>query len=127
MPRCKVDPALQDQVHRFISDSGLTTNGAAVNLGINRATFWRFCDTGKASPRTKQQLRNALEKRNRCATESVSVDSDVPAAQVPIAVQLLADRELDQIKRACEGVLALISAYKAQRAGKEEVDRLPVL
>lgn len=120
MPKCNDDPALQHQVQRFISESGLTTNGAAVKLGINRTTFWRFCDTGRATPRTKVRLRNALEKRSKRATESVSFESDdssSPAIQAPALLGLLADRELKQIRRACEGVLALIDVYEAQRAG----------
>ena len=120
MPKCKVDPALQEQVHRFIISNRLTTNGAAAILGINRTTFWRFCDTGKASPRTKLRLHNALEKRNKQAAESVLVDADeseVPPVPAPALLRHLGDQDLKQIRRACEGVLALIDVYEAQRSG----------
>lgn len=116
MPKCKIDPALRDQVHRFISDSGLTINGAAVRLDINRTTFWRFCETGKASARTKLRLRDALEKRNTSATNNDSDASNMTPTQVPALLRLMEDRELKQIRRACEGVLALIDVYEAQRA-----------
>lgn len=122
MPRCKVDPALRDQVYRFISISGLTINGAAIELGINRTTFWRFCETGRATSRTRLRLCSALEKRNKRSTESVSVNSDAsdsPAIQAPAMLRLLAERELKQIRRACEGVLALIDVYEAQHAGQK--------
>lgn len=123
MPKCKVDSTLQSQVQRFIRDRGLTINGAATNLGINRTTFWRFCDTGKASPKTKLQLRNALEKRNEHAAQSVSFDANevIPASREPALLEFLADRELKQIRRACEGVLALIDVYEARRSGQKKI------
>lgn len=39
MPKCEADPVLQDQVHRFMKENGLTVSGAAVKLGVDRLHF----------------------------------------------------------------------------------------
>lgn len=123
MPKCEVDLVLKDRVHRFISTNRVTINGAAAKLGLNRTTFWRFCDTGRASSKTKLQIHNALEKRNKNLDEDVSLDSasvsNAPVNRTPTLPRFLADRELKQIRRACEGVLALIEVYEAQHAGQK--------
>jgi hypothetical protein len=40
---------------------------------------------------------------------------------------MLADRELRQIRKACEGVLALLNVYEAQRGvGQKKLNARPV-
>lgn len=121
MPRCEVDSVLLEQMHRFMRENRLTVSGAAAKLGVDRTTLWRFCDSGKARDDTKARYRESLAKRNMIVGECVSdgaVDADALAVQARPGFQgLLADRELRQIRRACEGVLALLDAYEAQQMG----------
>lgn len=123
MPKCEVDPVLQDQMRRFMSENGLTVSGAAAQLGVDRTTFWRFCDSGRARDDTRALYREALAKRNKDAAARVAddaVDTDVLAVQARSAVQgALADRELRLIRKACEGVLALLDVYEAHSLGRK--------
>lgn len=120
MPKCEVDSVLQDQVHRFVSEKGLTVNGAATLLGVNRTTFWRFHETGEALGSTRARIREALANRKKCTAASLADDAvgtNVSENQTsPLRQGVLADRELKQIRNACEGVLALLNVYEAQRS-----------
>ncbi len=121
MPKCAVDSVLLEQMHCFIRENRLTVSGAAARLGVDRTTLWRFCSSGKARDDTKALYQEALLKRNVIAGGYVSddaVDADALAVQAPSGSQgLLADRELKRIRRACEGVLALLDVYEAQQMG----------
>jgi hypothetical protein len=119
MPKCDMDPVLQDQLHRFMSENELTRCAAAARLGVERTTLWRFCETGRARGDTRARFREALEKCNMEARLSVAgdavgaVDPVVPPVRA-VSRGVLADRELKQIRKACEGVLALLDVYEAQ-------------
>lgn len=121
MPKCEADHVLQDQVRRFMSVNALTCSGAAAKLGVDRTTFWRFCDSGRARADTRALYREALEKCNENATDGVAgyaIETDALAVQGRRASQgRPADLELKLIRRACEGVLALLDAYEAQSLG----------
>lgn len=123
MPKCEVDSVLYDQVHRFMIENSLTISGGATTLGVDRTTFWRFCDTGRARRDTRTLYREALEKRNRKSATSVvddAIDANAPAAQARPSLQgVLAGRELRQIRKACQGVLALLDVYEAQSMGRK--------
>jgi predicted DNA-binding protein (UPF0251 family) len=120
MPKCEVDTALQDQVHRFVGEYGLTVNGAATMLGVNRTTFWRFHETGEALSTTRARIREALANRQKANAARVADDAVGTGASEhqarPMLQGVLADRELKQIRRACEGVLALLNVYEAQQS-----------
>jgi hypothetical protein len=120
MPKCEVDSALQDQVRDFVSESKLTVSGAAKILGVDRTTFWRFYNTGKARDDTKVQFRDALANRNKKAARPAADDShraDAMGGQMgPQLPGDLTDREIRRLRRACEGVLTLLNAYEVQRA-----------
>lgn len=119
MPKCEVDRVLQDQVNRFVSQNGLTVSGAAAELGVDRTTFWRFCDSGKARGDTRALYREALEKRNKNPATRVAYDADALAGRARAALQRgLVDHELKLIRTACEGVLVLLDVYEAQSLGK---------
>lgn len=119
MPKCEVDRVLQDRVNRFVRESGLTVCGAASELGVDRTTFWRFCDSGRARSDTRAQYREALEKRNNNPATSVAYDADALARRARAALQRgLVDHELKLIRTACEGVLMLLDVYEAQSLGK---------
>jgi hypothetical protein len=125
VPKCKVDSILQDQVHRFVRENGITVNGAATVLGMNRTTFWRFHETGEALGSTRARIREALENRNNCTTGRVAYDAvggDAGEQQArPILQGMPDENELMQIRRACEGVLALLNAYEAQQSLPEKL------
>lgn len=125
MPKCEVDTLLQDQVRHFVSENGLTVNGAATLLGVNRTTFWRFHETGGALSSTRSRIREALANRNKHATVRVTDDA-VRAGERRHQARSLprgarANRELKQIRKACEVVLALLNVYEAQQATAREV------
>jgi hypothetical protein len=125
MPKCEADHILQDQVRHFMNKNRLTISGAAVRLGVDRTTFWRFCESGRALGDTKALYREALEKCNKKNETNVvpvaddGIEADALAVQVPLASQgVLADRELKLIRKACEGLLALLDVYEAQSLGR---------
>lgn len=120
MPKCEIDSVLQGQVHRFVSENGLTVNGAATLLGVNRTTFWRFHGTGEALSHTRARIREALANRKKCtavlvADDAVGTDASKHQAR-PILQEVLADHELKQIRKACEGVLTLLNVYESQQS-----------
>lgn len=121
MPKCEVDSVLLEKMHRFMRENRLTVSGTAAMLGVDRTTLWRFCDSGRARDDTKALYQEALSKRNTIAGGCVSddaVDAGALAVQARSGLQgLLADRELRRIRRACEGVLALLDVYEAQQMG----------
>jgi hypothetical protein len=120
MPKCEPDSVLQDQVRLFVSKNGLTVNGAATLLGVNRTTFWRFNETGEALDRTKVRIREALANLNKDSATGVADDAVGTAASKhqarPMPQEGLADRELKQIRKACEGVLTLLNVYEAHQS-----------
>lgn len=123
MPKCESDPALQERAHRFIKENGLTVSGAAAKLGVDRTTFWRFCDSGRARGDTKALYLAALEKRNENNQKSVADDAVKADALIAHARSSLhgglAGHELKLIRKACEGVLLLLDAYEAQALGRD--------
>lgn len=120
MPKCQVDPALREQVRRFVSENSLSVNGAARLLGVNRTTFWRFHGTGEALVNTRTRIREALANRNKSDAVRVSDDAVGGGASEHQARYMrqggLADRELKQIRKACEGVLVLLNVYETQQS-----------
>ena len=120
MPRCQVDSALRDRVRRFVTDNAVSVNGAAKLLGVNRTTFWRFHDTGAGLVSTRARIQEAIancEKSDVARVSDDAVGGGVPEQQARrIRQGLLADRELRQIRKACEGVLALLNVYEAQQS-----------
>ena len=123
MPKCEVDSVLQDQVRQFMIENRLSFSGGAKILGVGRATFWRFCDTGRARRDTRTLYREALAKRNeKTATRGSdeATDEVAPAAKAhPTLQRVPADRELKQIRKACQGVLALLDVYEAHSMGRK--------
>lgn len=123
MPKCEADPVLQDQVRCFMIENGLTVSGAAVRLGVERTTFWRFCDSGRARVETRARYREALQKCNKNATIFAADDAIEKGALLAQARLVprggLANHELKLIRKACEGVLALLDVYEAQSLGKK--------
>lgn len=122
MPRCEVDSLLQDDVRRFVKESGLTVNGVATLLAVNRTTFWRFHETGEALTSTRARIREALANRIK-RTEGGVADGAVHQVDRGASMRLerarlqgsLTGRELRQIRKACEGVLMLLNVYEAQQ------------
>lgn len=114
MPKCESDPELQAAVHAFIKEHALTPGGAARRLGVERSKLWRFCQTGRAHEKTKSSYRAALTREAHKNATSVAVDSAPAKRSLSEAPGLPDERELKQIKKACEGLLALVHAYEAQ-------------
>jgi hypothetical protein len=119
MPKCPGDFALQDQMRRFIHERGLTVCGAADLLEVDRTTLWRFCRTAMAREDTRARYRVALANCNENVAVAVAdnVQAVGPVSQPSSPVQgALAVRDLRQIRRACEGVLALLDVYESRLA-----------
>lgn len=125
MPKCDVDFELQQEVKRFMHENRLTKSAAAKALGVDRATFWRFCSSGRAIGDTRLRYRDALAKCSGSASlqpKNVSFDA-VSAADQPVSRSrpVLELSELAQIRRTCESVLALVGAYEAHMAGSKKL------
>lgn len=126
MPKCEIDPTLQEQVHRFMKENGLTISGVAAKWAVDRTTLWRFCDSGRGRSDTRAIYRRALEKHNtntaanatNATNETVKADALTVHSHTSLRGQL-ASHELKLIRKACEGVLALIDAYEAQSLGRK--------
>lgn len=123
MPKCEVDLALQGQLRLFMSENRLSVSGAAQKLGVERSTFWRFCQSGRARGDTRALYREALEKCSGNTVVDVADVADVAdVSPAPVSRVLhagLAGLELKRIRRACETVLALLDICEAQASGRE--------
>jgi hypothetical protein len=123
MPKCELDLDLLERVHRFKIENRLTTSGAAVKLGLDRTTFWRFCESGRARGDTRALYRKALENRSNnfsAIVADVAVKTVAFTVQTPTSLKgSLADYELKLMRKACESVLALLNVYVAQSLGRE--------
>ena len=127
MPKCATDPILLEQMVDFIRENQLTIRAAATQLGVDRTTLWRFCTSGKARGDTKALYRESLKKRNTItATNNTHQHhEELIEGRKHLALQeTLTERQLNQIRKACEGVLALLVAYETQqiRRGKIKGD-----
>lgn len=119
MPKCEVDAVLLDEVRRFVTERGLTVNGAATVLGVDRASFWRFHNTGKARGDTRAKYRKALQNCNASSVDCVAVDEPDGNETGSLARQtrrgVLTRSELRQLRSVCEGILVLVSTHEAQQ------------
>lgn len=123
MPKCEFDPILHERILQFVREGGLTPNAAATKLGVDRTTFWRFCDSGRARNDTKTLYIEALEKCNSkvkdvVAYDAVKTDEAIARALTTFQGSLAGD-ELKLLRRACESVLLLLDAYEAKPAGTD--------
>lgn len=120
MPKCEVDLVLQGQLRLFMSENRLSVSGAAEELGVERSTFWRFCQSGRARGDTRALYREALSK---CSNDAVGDAADVadvsPGSVSRVLRSGLAGLELKRIRRACETVLALLDICEAQASDKK--------
>lgn len=120
MPKCEVDLVLQGRLRLFMSENRLSVSGAAERLGVERSTFWRFCQSGRARGDTRALYREALEK---CSSDAVGGVADVADFDTGAAGRALraglAGLELRRIRRVCETVLALLDICEAQASGRE--------
>jgi len=110
MPKVAHDPLLQKRLQEFVDNHG-NVAAAARMLGVDRATLWRFLERGMARIDTRQAYSAALER------EAAKSETSVAVQAVAVAVgrnPRLEERELRQIRRACEGVLALLNAYEGR-------------
>lgn len=120
MPKCGFDPVFQDQLQRFVRDNALTVNGAATALGVDRTVFRRAHKFGTALESSKKKIRKALANRDERVTSDDAVFTVGDGTQPrPTLHGVLADCELKQIRRACEGVLTLLDHYEAQTIGRK--------
>lgn len=121
MPKCATDPVLLEQMIDFIREHQLTVSAAATHLGVDRTTLWRFCTSGKAREDTKALYRESLIKCNTITATNTAHHKELIEGRKHLALQeTLTERQLNQIRKACEGVLALLVAYETQqiRRGK---------
>ncbi|OWG12737.1 hypothetical protein KDK82_5891 [Delftia sp. K82] len=118
MPKCGSDPVFQDELQRFVIDNELTVNGAATLLGVDRTVFRRAFKLGAALESSKKKIREALANHNKRVTSDDAVHA-VGMGAHPTRHGALADCDLKQIRRACEGVLALLDHYEAQTMRRE--------
>lgn len=117
MPKCESDPALQDQLTRYVTERKLSVRAAASELEVEHSGLSRFLNTGLARADTRAKYREALNKRATNTATSVAVPSGaVAAVRRSLHEGVLGERELRQIRRACEGVLKLVDVYEAQLA-----------
>lgn len=119
MPKCGFDPVFQDQVQRFVSNNALTVNGAATALGVDRTVFRRAHKFGTALESSKKKIREALANRDKKSASDDAVFTVDGAQPCSTLHRVLADGELKQIRRACEGVLTLLNHYEAQMMSRK--------
>lgn len=123
MPKCGFDPVFQEQLQRFVIDNALTVNGAATELGVDRTVFRRAHKSGAALEKSKRKICKAIANREKRVASNDAFDTVGAGIQTrltrPTRLGVLADGELRQIRRACEGVLALLDHYEAQTTGRQ--------
>lgn len=119
MPKCEIDSALQDQLKRYVTERMLSVRAAAAELDVEHSGLSRFIKLGRARADTKAKFRAALSARAKETATTVAVSDGLATGIRQMARGgALAERELRQIRSACEGVLKLVDAYEAQLAQK---------
>lgn len=120
MPKCEFDPDFQNQLQRFVSDNSFTVNRAATALGLDRTVFRRAHKFGTALESSKKKILKALENSSKItgSDDALCTVGDFPHLR-PTLDGVLADCELKQIRRACEGVLALLDHYETQTTARK--------
>jgi hypothetical protein len=110
MPKVEQDRPLQSRLQEFVAKHGSVRSAAQV-LGVNHASLGRFLESGMAIAGTRREYSAALEREAAKSGTTVAV----PVADVAVGGRLqLAERELRQIRRTCESVLALLDAYEGR-------------
>lgn len=115
MPKIDRDEALQREVEALIAAYGGSGALIAREIGVDRSLLWRFRRTGRAIPATRDKLRNGMERlrKNRATPVADSVASSGRGPRVWAGL-VGRDPELRQVRRMCEGLLALLDAYDQQ-------------
>lgn len=107
MPKVEQDLPLQRRLQEFV-DRHRSVRSAAHLLGVNHSSLSRFLESGMAVAGTRREYSAALD-REAARSETPVADS---VADVAVSGHRLAERELRQIRRTCESVLALLDAYE---------------
>jgi hypothetical protein len=111
MPRVQENQALAELADKFGSHIGYAA--AARLFGVSRATFYRFCKTGKAVAETRERIRAGLGRQE---SEGLS-DPETPIGAVDGKIRSpgeLRVQDLHQLRRICESVLQVLDVLESR-------------
>lgn len=113
MPKIQKDVELHQEVQQFVIKMGGIPQ-AAIQLGIDRTTLWRFNKSGCAIDRTRHALSDAI-KRNKSATTEFAAHETRTKLDAPISISC---NDLKTMRSFCQSMMALIDVYEQQLAEK---------
>lgn len=111
MPKVVPDDRLAEQVRTFVDICG-GCGSAARKLGVNRASLWRFCQSGRAIPRTRARLIAGLSEQESAteATENATIETTNP---VPASISF---DDLARLRAFFQTMIMLVDAFAPQLA-----------
>jgi len=80
----------------------------AIKLGVDRSTFWRFCQTGRAIDKTREAIRRGL-MRNKNET-NVNFGKVKTSIENSFAENIRDD--MQSLRSLCTTVLTLLDGYE---------------
>ncbi|WP_139260404.1 hypothetical protein [Duganella sacchari] len=107
MPKVQKDDALHTEIQAIVALCG-GLGKAEKALQINRATLWRFCKSGCAIDRTRQQLEVAA-KRYRSETNNFVSRQE---KKMPASDELRID-QLRKIRAFCQSMITFVDAFES--------------
>jgi hypothetical protein len=120
MPKIDRDDNLLIKVRALVAKhSGCSA--AAKFIGINKATLWRFLNTGAAIERNKAKLRSAVDKPENEPCERKSETSEAGAG----ARNGLSLDDLERMKSMCQTMILVIESYMASSMKGEDPGSAP--
>lgn len=106
MPKVVTDNALLAEVLAIEKLVG-SRSKLALQLGVDRATFWRFCRTGRAIDKTREAIRQGL-MRNKSETTG-SIGKVEISIENSFGVNI---HDMQSIRSLCNTVLTVLDGYE---------------
>lgn len=117
MPKVQVDAELLRDLTEVVRTrfDGCASR-AAVALGLDRSSLWRFLRDGRAILETRNRYRKALLKlqQERTSDDAVSVALSGVASDRELRASI-PQHELERIRQTGLSLLALVRSYESQR------------
>jgi hypothetical protein len=104
MPKVITDDALLAEVLAIEKNVG-SRSKLALQLGVDRATFWRFCQTGRAIDKTREVIRQGLmrNKNETIGKVGISIENS-------FGVNIHDD--MQSLRSLCNTVLTVLDGYE---------------
>jgi hypothetical protein len=120
MPKIAPDDNLLIEVRALVAKHA-GCSAAAKFIGINKATLWRFLNTGAAIERNKAKLRAAVKEHENEPREPKSETSEADEG----SRNRLSLDDLERMKSMCQTMILVIESYMASSLKGEDPASVP--